>query len=34
MDALAAHCQSYVYAVVDEEGDPVGFAFFMELFCC
>jgi hypothetical protein len=34
MDSLAAHCQSYVHAVIDEEGDFVGFALFMELFRC
>lgn len=33
MDAFTAHSEGDVYAVVDKEGDIVGFAFLVELLC-
>jgi hypothetical protein len=29
MHAFTAYCESYVDAIIDEERDVVGFAFFM-----
>ena len=34
MHAFTAHCEGNIHAVVDEEGDVVGFAFLVELLCC
>jgi hypothetical protein len=31
--ALTAYCESYINTVIDEEGNAVSFAFFVELLC-